>query len=231
MTPSHHRVHHGRNPIYIDRNHGGTLIIWDRIFGTFQREQEEVVYGITKPLASWNPLWANLHYWVELTASARKARGLADKIRVFLKTPGWFPADQGGPQPPPAIGAAPVKFDRSYPSGVAEYAFVQFTLVAAVTVGLLFTVGSYGHSIMAAGATAIIWGLVNLGGLFETQGWAFRSEAVRVALVPLAPLALLSGTAAWAWAGLLSLGLVVFLHRMLGLRSVFLEPTRAGTQP
>ena len=67
-TPSHHRVHHGRNPKYIDRNHAGSLIIWDRMFGTFQEEEEEPVYGITTPLASWNPVWANLHYWAELWA-------------------------------------------------------------------------------------------------------------------------------------------------------------------
>lgn len=54
-TPSHHRVHHGSDPKYIDRNHAGTLIIWDKLFGTFQREEEEPVYGITKPLSSWNP--------------------------------------------------------------------------------------------------------------------------------------------------------------------------------
>ncbi len=62
MTPSHHRVHHGRNPIYLDRNHGGTFIVWDKLFGTFQLEEEEVAYGVTKPLESWNPLWANFDY-------------------------------------------------------------------------------------------------------------------------------------------------------------------------
>ncbi|HTM99937.1 MAG TPA: sterol desaturase family protein, partial [Pedobacter sp.] len=65
-TPSHHRVHHGSNPKYIDKNHAGSLIIWDKMFGTFQKEEEEVYFGITTPLASWNPVWANFHYWVEL---------------------------------------------------------------------------------------------------------------------------------------------------------------------
>ena len=78
-TPSNHRVHHGRNPKYIDRNHGGVLIVWDRLFGTYQAEEEEPVYGITKPLASWNPLWANLHYWVELFELAFRTRSLGDR--------------------------------------------------------------------------------------------------------------------------------------------------------
>ena len=65
-TPSHHRVHHGVNPQYIDKNHAGTLIIWDRMFGTFEPEVEEVVYGITKQSKSWNPIWLNFEYWVDL---------------------------------------------------------------------------------------------------------------------------------------------------------------------
>ena len=95
-TPSHHRVHHGRNPRYIDRNHGGMLIVWDRLFGTFAEEREEPVYGITKPLASWNPLWANLHYWVEMWDVARRAARPLDRLRVLWKRPGWRPDDLGG---------------------------------------------------------------------------------------------------------------------------------------
>jgi sterol desaturase/sphingolipid hydroxylase (fatty acid hydroxylase superfamily) len=69
-TPSHHRVHHARNPKYLDKNYAGTLIIWDRMFGTFQAEEEEPVFGLTKPLNSWNPLWANLHVWRDLFRDA-----------------------------------------------------------------------------------------------------------------------------------------------------------------
>ncbi len=61
-TPSHHRVHHGRDPKYIDKNHAGSLIIWDRIFGTFQPEEEKPTYGITKPINSWNPICANVSH-------------------------------------------------------------------------------------------------------------------------------------------------------------------------
>ena len=111
-TPSHHRVHHGRNPRYIDRNHGGTLIVWDRLFGTFAEEREEPVYGITKPLASFNPLWANLHYWVEMWDVARRTARPLDRLRVLWARPGWRPADLGGPlQPPEVDRSSYVKFD------------------------------------------------------------------------------------------------------------------------
>jgi sterol desaturase/sphingolipid hydroxylase (fatty acid hydroxylase superfamily) len=88
-TPSHHRVHHGSDPKYIDRNHAGTLIVWDKLFGTFQREEEEPVYGITTPLSRWDPLTANFHYWGDLFRLAAQARTWGDKLRVFMKPPGW----------------------------------------------------------------------------------------------------------------------------------------------
>ncbi len=90
-TPSHHRVHHARNPKYLDRNYAGTLIIWDRMFGTFQAEEEEPVYGLTKPLDSWNPLWANLHVWRDLFRDAWLAPRWIDKLRIWFMPQGWRP--------------------------------------------------------------------------------------------------------------------------------------------
>src|SRR5690606_41132727 len=66
ISPSHHRVHHGINPKYIDRNHAGSLMIWDRLFGTFQEEEERPIYGITTPVNSWNPVMANIQPFVVL---------------------------------------------------------------------------------------------------------------------------------------------------------------------
>jgi sterol desaturase/sphingolipid hydroxylase (fatty acid hydroxylase superfamily) len=214
VTPSHHRVHHGRNPLYIDRNHGGTFILWDRLFGTFQREEEPVVYGITTPLASWNPVWANLHYWVELFRTARATRALGDKLRVFLAAPGWYPDDQGGPRPPPPVVPAPVKFDPPFPRRVGEYALLQFAFLALLAVGLISFGRSLPPAVAVAAAIAVVWGLVNLGGLFESKGWAPGSEAARVALLPLAALLLLSGAQAWILAGVLALGGALYWLRL-----------------
>jgi alkylglycerol monooxygenase len=90
-TPSHHRVHHGKNPEYIDRNHAGVFIIWDKLFGTFTPEKAPPVYGITVPLRSWNPLWAQFHYLAELGVLAWRAPHWADKWRIWWKPPGWRP--------------------------------------------------------------------------------------------------------------------------------------------
>lgn len=213
VTPSHHRVHHGRNPRYIDRNHGGTFILWDRLFGTFEREREAVVYGITKPLASWNPLWANLHYWQELLQTARRTAHWNDRIRIFWKPPGWFPEALGGPQLPSPVGAAVEKFDRPVPPALRDYALLQFALLLGSTIGLSFLEGAYDFPTRILAVAFVAWGLVDLGGLFDARPWAFRSEAMRAVIAPALPLVVLSGLAAWALAGVLSLGSILFALR------------------
>ncbi|QQS42305.1 MAG: sterol desaturase family protein [Acidobacteriota bacterium] len=86
-TPSHHRVHHGVNDEYLDRNYAGIFIIWDRMFGTFVEEKEEVRYGIIKPLKSYNALWINTHGWFEMAEAFRNARGLRNKLRCVFGSP------------------------------------------------------------------------------------------------------------------------------------------------
>ena len=89
-TPSHHRVHHGRQEKYLDKNHGGVLIIWDRLFGTFQEEQETPEYGITQPLQSWNPVWANIHHFVFIKKLIQSVKSFRQLIRVFFAPPGFW---------------------------------------------------------------------------------------------------------------------------------------------
>ena len=96
-TPSHHRVHHGINPEYQDKNFAGTFIVWDRLFGTFEPERAPVVYGITKPLASWNPIRANVHQFGEIWANLRASRTMGDRLRSVFGHPRWRPG-YGGPQ-------------------------------------------------------------------------------------------------------------------------------------
>ncbi len=88
-TPSHHRVHHGRNVQYLDRNHGGMLIVWDRLFGTFEPEREPVDYGLTKNLESFSPWQIAFHEWRAMLRDARRAGSLGDALRTLLLPPGW----------------------------------------------------------------------------------------------------------------------------------------------
>jgi sterol desaturase/sphingolipid hydroxylase (fatty acid hydroxylase superfamily) len=88
-TPSHHRVHHGTNLKYLDRNHGGILIIWDRLFGTFQPEEEKPVYGLTKNIGSFNPFTVAFKTWGELWYAARRTGSWKQGFQYFIRPPGW----------------------------------------------------------------------------------------------------------------------------------------------
>jgi sterol desaturase/sphingolipid hydroxylase (fatty acid hydroxylase superfamily) len=185
-TPSNHRVHHGRDPKYIDRNHGGTLIVWDRLFGTYQAEEEEPVYGITKPLASWNPVWANFHYWAELLREARRTPRLADRLRLFVKPPGWRPAELGGSIPAPDVNRASYrKFDTPLTRRRAAYVFVHFAVILTASAGLLYAQARLPLPVLLAGAGFVLLSLVALTALIEGRPWAPALEAARllVALV------------------------------------------------
>ncbi|MCA0232602.1 MAG: sterol desaturase family protein [Bacteroidetes bacterium] len=95
VTPSHHRVHHAMNPIYLDKNHGQIFIIWDKLFGTFQEELPDVppVYGITRPVQTWNPIKINFqHLWL-LIQDAYRTNSWKDKFRIWFMPTGWRPAD------------------------------------------------------------------------------------------------------------------------------------------
>ncbi len=88
-TPSHHRVHHGRNVQYLDRNHGGILIVWDRLFGTFEPEDEPVDYGLTTNIHTFNPLGIAFHEWRTMFRQVAAAGSLRDALGALFAPPGW----------------------------------------------------------------------------------------------------------------------------------------------
>ena len=92
-SPSNHRVHHAVNDGFLDKNYGGILIIWDRLFGSFKEEREPCVYGTRSPLNSWDPLWSNAEVYWALAKDCWRAKNWGDKLRVWLKPPGWRPQD------------------------------------------------------------------------------------------------------------------------------------------
>ena len=180
-TPSHHRVHHGSNPKYIDKNHAGSLIIWDKLFGTFQKEEEEVYYGITTPLASWNPVWANVHYWNELWISARSADTMTEKIQVFIKPPGWFPAKLGGFKSAPEIDVQNYKkFDTEYSKGLMAYVVFQFLIALTIGSTLLFLYAKLQPFTVAFLAIFTILTLLSCGALLEGKKWLNYFEYFRI---------------------------------------------------
>ncbi|CAG0893914.1 unnamed protein product [Cyprideis torosa] len=90
-TPSHHRVHHGCNRYCLDKNYAGVLIIWDRMFGTFQPEQEEVVYGLTHAINTFDPIVIQLGHLGYVLRTFKETQGIGNKLSVLFKGPGWSP--------------------------------------------------------------------------------------------------------------------------------------------
>lgn len=180
-TPSSHRVHHGIDPEYIDKNYGGMLMLWDRAFGTYQPELHAPTFGTVKPLASWNPLWANLEGWARIGSIARRTSRWSDKVYAFFAPPEWLPADLGGVQTvPPVDHASYRKFDVNTPRAVDRWVLVQMAIVLLASTALLFSFGTWPRWLSAAVTTWILVSLVAWGGLMEQRRWGLPLEALRL---------------------------------------------------
>jgi sterol desaturase/sphingolipid hydroxylase (fatty acid hydroxylase superfamily) len=222
-TPSHHRVHHGCNPRYLDRNYGGMFILWDRLFGTFAREEEEPVYGLVKPLASFNPLWANVEYWVAMAGMSRRTARLRDKILVWLAPPEWRPADLGGVVVIPEVDRATfTQYDVRAPLGVDRYVKVSFPLIAAAGAAYIALGANNLARVLPLGLVVML-ALIAFAGLIESKPWAFPVEYVRLTLGPFAVAWLAFGTSmlipATVAMVLLTASLVFWLSRLQAKQS------------
>ena len=183
-TPSHHRVHHGKDPKYIDRNHAGVFIIWDKMFGTFQVEEEKPTYGITVSIKSWNPVYAHFAPFKLMYDYMKIAKGL-DKIRVLLKPPGWLPEYAGGFQAPPPVDKSTYqKFSTTLHKGLNVYVLFQFIITLSGASVFLFASEGWALPVKMLGAVIIIWAVVNFGVMFENRKWSFISEIIRLLATP-----------------------------------------------
>lgn len=197
-TPSHHRVHHARNPQYLDKNYAGTLIIWDRMFGTFVAEQDEPVYGLTKPLNSWNPIWANLHVWADLFRDAALAPRWIDKLKIWVMPQGWRPEGlPPNPRAPQVTRDRVLPYDAHVSGGLNVYVLVQFVAALAVGVHLMATARSTPKAEMILPAVFVLWSLTTIGAIFEHRRWTLASEPLRLALLTLGVARRSWGTSWW----------------------------------
>ena len=200
-TPSHHRVHHGRDPKYIDKNFGGILILWDRWFGTFAKEEERPNYGITVPLKSWNPVYANFSHYIALWEVSKQAKSPKDVLGILFRKPGWLPEYLGGYQAPPKVEADYQKFKSTTPLRLNLYIFFQFMGALALNALYLFKNASFDPSMKVAFALWIIGSTMMFGFLFEKDAaWLKILEGIRLAMIPVGIYFLLqSGFVMPAW--------------------------------
>ncbi len=208
VTPSNHRVHHAQNERYIDRNYGGMLILWDRMFGTFEEEcdEEPVRFGVRKPLANWNPFYANLQVYDYLLFDARHAQDWRDKLSIWFRRTGWRPADVAARFPKQNVDPTTFeKFDPVIPAPLRRYVLAQFCVAVAamLTIGALFAISGV-KAVMVP--CLLLWALLyTLGLLNEGRPYATRFELLRLLIIVPAGVAGLSfGTTAvvpgpWLW--------------------------------
>ena len=183
-SPSNHRVHHGKNDYCIDRNYGGILIIWDRMFGTFEEERtdEIIVYGIRNPLHSYNPLWCVLHYYHELWLAARAEAGWRKKLGVLLAPPGgWSDTglahlDTTGMQ----------RFTWPTPTALRWYVALQYLLSVPLFMHCIAIGDALAALPLALYVIVLVATMQILGALLNTSRYAVTLELIRLAAFGLA---------------------------------------------
>jgi hypothetical protein len=185
VTPSHHRVHHAMNPEYLDRNYGQILIIWDKMFGTFQAELPDVppVYGVKRPVRTWNPILINFqHFWLLLT-DALRTRSWKDKLRIWFMPTGWRPKDMMERYPVALVDDFAVfeKYETKTSAPLLLWSWVQlgitlllmfylFNRISAINVPGIFIYGAF-----------LFASIFSYSTLLDKSKWAIATEAVRAA--------------------------------------------------
>jgi alkylglycerol monooxygenase len=184
QTPSNHRVHHAQNDMYLDKNYVGVFLIWDHLFGSFQeeRDDEPCIYGIRGQLKSWNPVWANLHYYWAMAKDCWHARSWADKIRVWFAPPGWRPPGVAARFPKasydPHRDFQP--FDPARSTALSVYVLAQFVVLTLSNSHFLAVLPKQAAWLNLLYFVFILASLVTLGGILENRRAFLFFEALRL---------------------------------------------------
>ena len=182
-TPSHHRVHHGKNERYIDKNYGAFFIVWDKLFGTFEPETEQVAYGITQPLTNENPVWSNVHHHADIISRTWEAQTVKEKVKWVFGRPSVIYGKEEAERVAVAFTPQREKI---------LYVFLNFLLTAVAGFFLLSKVEETGSITLYAGAAAfILTSFTIYAGLLQNQKWADYAEIMRLALIAVAGIIML----------------------------------------
>jgi alkylglycerol monooxygenase len=194
ITPSNHRVHHAQNASYIDKNYGGIFVLWDRLFGTFAEEadKEPVIFGVRKPLANWNPIWANFQVYDYLLFDAKNTERWQDKIGIWFRRTGWRPADVAAAYPKhPADLQKFQKYDPQISGARCTYVMAQFGVVILGALLIAEAFATIGAQVIFVPCVLLWTQLYTLGLLNDDRPYAVRFELLRlIVIVPIGLLAL-----------------------------------------
>lgn len=211
-SPSHHRVHHAINPKYLDKNYAAVFIVWDRLFGTFQKEEEEPVYGITVPLNSWNPVWANIHFYGDVLKAWKKMKGLRSKAALLFRGPEYLGKLLG--QKAEAKQSLE-KYRTKIPLNMQIYVFFQFIVLSFGLVAYInhFDELSLFYKLTMFALIALT--TLNCGAIMENKKWVNIVEVVRfAAFLPLYNTLYLFNYTPFLWHTIIGSSILAFLCLM-----------------
>lgn len=179
VTPSHHRVHHSSNPEYLDKNYGDLLIIWDKVFGTFAKEGEAPVYGLTKPLKSYSFLWQHFHFFLELAIAFSRAKTMRGKVRIIFGRPDGIDAG--------IRSLLERRLLRKKLQGIPTRTLYRYIAIQTlVTIAVLFLLLLFEHYIdaerMTLAAGFVLISIINTGAMLEQRRWIFALDLARFSL-------------------------------------------------
>jgi alkylglycerol monooxygenase len=187
QTPSNHRVHHAQNDLYLDKNYVGVFLVWDHLFGSFQEELdgEPCVFGIRGQLKSWNPVWANLHYYMAMAKDSWHAGSWLDKLKVWVAPPGWRPPDvaERFPKPSYDLHRDFERFDPPRRSALSWYVLVQFIALTVSNSHFLAVLPNQSVWLNLLYFASIAAALVILGGVLENRREFLLLEALRLSAI------------------------------------------------
>lgn len=187
VTPSQHRVHHAINEQYIDKNLGQIFSVWDRLFGTFQEELDEVPprYGVLKPAMTYNPLWINFQHAYNLAFDAWHAKRFTDKLRIWFMPTGWRPADVAQRFERPIIEDvyAYEKYDPKSTLLRRVVVFAQFVLAISLLFYFFAFFSELSNTYRLYAGALIFLMVMGYSSLMDGSRWALAFEALRIAFV------------------------------------------------
>ena len=180
VTPSHHRVHHSSNPSYLDKNYGDVLIIWDKLFGTFAKEEEQPVYGLTKPLKSYSFLWQHFHFLLEMTIAFKRAGNWKEKVKIIFGKP-----DNIDPRIRGILEKKLLRKTAINQTALILYRYISVqTIITLISLFFLILLEHYQTTYqLIIAALFIITSVINTGAMLEQKTWNFHLEYLRFFLL------------------------------------------------
>ncbi|GLX78691.1 sterol desaturase [Thalassotalea insulae] len=186
VTPSHHRVHHALNRDYIDKNYAGVFILWDKLFGSFQAEKDNIniVYGVSHQLKSWNPIWANFKVYRDLLTDTLNTQNWRDKFQLWFRPPGWRPQDVTDTHPRPWVTTKSlIKYDNQLSYMSKAYILFQFVITIALSFFLLLSASNFSLLTNVLLCGIAMFCLFATSTLQEQKPASFLFETLRIILV------------------------------------------------